>query len=83
MGPHYYCSVINKTMTCAVQEGGIVLLRVTSTCGRPQLALSLSVSCDNSINIHNKDVFPSGKITKSQNHLPVPARHHAGCQGLG
>lgn len=43
----------------------------------------LFVSCDNSINIHNKDIFPLGKIIKSQEHLPVPARHCAGCQGPG
>lgn len=43
----------------------------------------LFVSCDNSINIDNKDIFPLGKIIKSQEHSQVPARHCEGCQGPG
>lgn len=45
---------------------------VTHTHGQPQLAPSLQ-RCDSSIqNIHNKDIFPFGKI-QSQEHSRLPA----------
>lgn len=90
MAPHYYCyCVINKMRHKRTQENVLYRRKVLFSSVSPTHAGGLSwpcllfVSCDNSVNIHNKDIFPFGKIIKSQERSRVPARHHTGCQGPG
>lgn len=72
MGPRYYCyRVIHKMRHERTLENMLcrreVLFSVSPThAGGRSWPCLLFVSCDNSINTHNKDIFPFGKIIKSQ-----------------